>query len=237
MESLHDGILRRWRRFWLGRAGPGSAGRWACRMAGLGTGPYYARHVLARMSPRGYFDYRAQIHHPLLDTGEHVFVDEDVLIFQDRNGGPVELGRNVHIHRGSVLQTGQGGRLRLGRETSAQVRCHFAAYVGDIIIGDAVQIAPNCAFFSYNHGTSDGSRILSQPLYSHGGIEVGDDAWLGAGCTILDGARIGTGAIIAAGAVITGVIPSGAIAAGVPARVLRYREGAQEFCDSRAQGA
>src|SRR5262249_32285189 len=52
-------------------------------------------------------------------------------------------------------------------------------------------------------------------------IEIGDGAWLAARVTVLPGARIGPGAGIAAGSVVAGEIPAGAVAGGIPARVLR----------------
>ena len=65
---------------------------------------------------------------------------------------------------------------------------------------------------------------------SKGPIVVGDDVWIGFRSTILSGARIGNGAVIAAGSVVTGVIPPYAIAAGTPARVRRFRF-SQEIID------
>ena len=52
-------------------------------------------------------------------------------------------------------------------------------------------------------------------------IEIGDGAWLAARVTVLPGARIGAGAVIAAGSVVAGEIPAGAVAGGIPARVLK----------------
>ncbi|MFW5634332.1 MAG: DapH/DapD/GlmU-related protein, partial [Erythrobacter sp.] len=54
-------------------------------------------------------------------------------------------------------------------------------------------------------------------------VEIGDDAWLGARVIVLPGVKIGAGAVIAAGAVVTSDIPSFAIAAGVPAKVVGTR--------------
>jgi acetyltransferase-like isoleucine patch superfamily enzyme len=53
---------------------------------------------------------------------------------------------------------------------------------------------------------------------------IGDDVWLAHGVTVLSGVTIGNGAVVASGAVVTKSIPEYAIAAGVPARVIRYRE-------------
>jgi acetyltransferase-like isoleucine patch superfamily enzyme len=58
---------------------------------------------------------------------------------------------------------------------------------------------------------------------SKGGIEIEDDVWLGANAVILDGARIGRGAIIAAGSVVGGTVPPYEIWGGVPAVKIRDR--------------
>ena len=52
---------------------------------------------------------------------------------------------------------------------------------------------------------------------------MGNDVWIGARVFIRDGVRIGNGALIAAGAVITADVPDYAIAGGVPGKVIRYR--------------
>ena len=64
---------------------------------------------------------------------------------------------------------------------------------------------------------------MNQPLTTRGDIKVDNDAWLGFGVIVLSGVRIGEGAIIGAGSVVTRSIPDGAIAMGVPARVVKMR--------------
>jgi serine acetyltransferase len=54
-------------------------------------------------------------------------------------------------------------------------------------------------------------------------VKIGEGAWLGAGCTILQGRNIGKGAVIGAGAVVTCDIPPFAIAIGSPAKVVSFR--------------
>jgi acetyltransferase-like isoleucine patch superfamily enzyme len=55
-------------------------------------------------------------------------------------------------------------------------------------------------------------------------VQIGDDVWIGAGVKILMNARIGTGAVIGANAVVVGEVPPNAIVGGVPARVIKFRE-------------
>jgi tetrahydrodipicolinate N-succinyltransferase len=54
-------------------------------------------------------------------------------------------------------------------------------------------------------------------------VDVGHDVWIGARAIVLDGVKVGDGAVIAAGAVVTKDVPPYAIVGGVPARVLRFR--------------
>ena len=54
-------------------------------------------------------------------------------------------------------------------------------------------------------------------------VAIGNDVWIGARATILDGVNVGDGAVIAAGAVVTKDVPPYAVVGGVPAKVIKYR--------------
>jgi acetyltransferase-like isoleucine patch superfamily enzyme len=60
-------------------------------------------------------------------------------------------------------------------------------------------------------------------------IRIGHDVWIASSALILTGVTIGNGAVVAAGAVVTRDIPSYAIVAGVPARVIRWRMSAEDI--------
>ncbi len=102
---------------------------------------------------------------------------------------------------------------------------------GKLVVGSYCSIAKTVEFLlSGNH---DGSRLSTYPfekMYfnvedatSKGDILIGDDVWIGERAVILSGVEIGRGAIVAAGAVVSKSIPPYAIAAGVPAKVIKYR--------------
>jgi acetyltransferase-like isoleucine patch superfamily enzyme len=198
------------------------------RLAAWGQAPYKARRHLARWGRWGYMSPRAQIHCADLFLSPGCFVDDDVIIFQHANGGPVHLSPRVHLYRGCIVETGPGGSLTVGSNTHIQPRCQFTAFAGPIQIGSQVQIAPNCCFYPYDHGFALNEEINAQPLRSKGGIVIEDGAWLGVGVTVLDGVTIGTGAVVGAGSVVTRSIPANAIAVGVPAKVVAQRRSTQQ---------
>lgn len=212
-----------WVRFWMRRSGLKLFGRVATRLAICFTPPFKGRYYLAQLNTQGYISPSATLHHADLRIGANVFIGDRVLIFQSFDGGRVEIGDNVRLVGDINIETGQGGSLKIGSDTFIQPRCQFSAYAERIEIGSGVQIAPNCAFYPYDHGFARGKLIREQPLRTKGGIIIDDDALLSYGVIVLSGVRIGKGAVIGAGAVVTRDVPDGAIAAGVPARVIRMR--------------
>ena len=228
-------IQRSWERFWMGRAGLSRGGRLATRLACVFAPPYMARFYLARMTPRPFIDPEARVHHRQVSLGSHVFIADRVLLYQAKGGGPVSLDDRVHVLRDSVLETGEGGSINVGKGTFLHPRAQLMAYLGDVNIGRDCTVAPGCAFYAYNHGTQPGQLVKEQPVETRGGIRVGDGVWIGFGVMVADGVTIGDGAVIGAGAVVTRDIPDNAIAAGNPARVIRFRDDADRSKDVEAE--
>jgi len=213
-----------WARSWMRLAGIPGVGRWAMNLASWWYPPYRDRVSLAGMHRRGYIAPSATLHHTALRLGEHIFIGDRVLIYQaDQDSGPVDIGTRVRLSSEVIIETGEGGGLTIGDATYVHQRCQFSAYHGSIRIGRGVSIAPCCAFYPYNHGMAPDLPIRRQPLRSRGDIIIEDEVWLGYGVIVLDGVRIGYGAVVGAGSVVVHDVPPGAIAQGVPARVIMFR--------------
>ena len=84
-------------------------------------------------------------------------------------------------------------------------------------------VSTHPAFFSPKHfcGLSYVNELLFEENTKE--VEIGNDVWVGSNALILGGVKIGDGAIVAAGAVVTKDVPPYAIVGGVPAKIIRYR--------------
>jgi acetyltransferase-like isoleucine patch superfamily enzyme len=204
-------------------AGRGFWGKMFARLAVWVAPPHKASIILAGMNPRGYIAPSAEIYHSNLSCGSNVFIGDRVILFEGKGGGQIMLGNKVRILRDSILETGLQGKISIGENTWIHPRCQINAYKGSIYIGCDVQIAPNCAFYCHNHGISSEANIAEQPIEVKGDIVIGDHSWLGVGVSVLSGVKIGKGAVIGAGSVVTRDVPDGGIAIGVPARVIKMR--------------
>ena len=224
LSIIEDIVSNLWILFWMRFAGLSYFGRIATRLATWFAPTYKARQYLSGLYPHGYVAPSVTIHHNDLRLGEYVFIGDRVIFFQETNGGQIELGRRVAVYGDVLFETGQSGRITVGAGSRIHRNCHLIAYLAPIQIGCDVGIAQNCAFYSYNHSFAPGEPISKQPLQAKGPIIIEDHAWLGVGVIVLSGVRIGKGAVVGAGSVVTDNIPDGAIAVGVPARVVKMRD-------------
>jgi acetyltransferase-like isoleucine patch superfamily enzyme len=115
--------------------------------------------------------------------------------------------------------------LNIGYNTYIGEFNNIRAGGGVIKIGDNCSISQHITIVASNHGIAKGKLIREQPWVTENNfVIIEDDVWIGANSVILPGVTIGIGAVIGAGSVVTKNIPAFAIAAGNPARVIKYRE-------------
>jgi acetyltransferase-like isoleucine patch superfamily enzyme len=92
-----------------------------------------------------------------------------------------------------------------------------------VSVGDHTVIAPGCFITDHGHGMSPVARVDEQRGIAKP-VTIGSDVWLGAKVVVVAGVSIGDGAVVGASSVVTRDVPAMAVVAGVPARLLRYRD-------------
>ena len=123
-------------------------------------------------------------------------------------------------------------KITIGRDTYGPIDALFSNHENRLVIGSYCSVAGGVKFLVSGDHALD--RISTFPFQtrcltgewealSKGDIVIDDDVWIGYGTTILSGVHIGQGAVVAAGAVVSKDVPPYAVAAGVPAKVIKFR--------------
>lgn len=112
--------------------------------------------------------------------------------------------------------------ISIGKKVAIGEFCFLDGY-GGLEIGDGSLVAHHCSLISEDHGIERAGIPMYLQRKEVAPIKIGKDVWLACGVKVLKGVTIGDGAIIGAGSVVTKDIPSFAIAAGVPAKVIKHR--------------
>lgn len=170
--------------------------------------PRHRSHGTGAFAPQ---DFRA--------LGPDCVFEPGVLVF---HADTITLGRNVYVGHQTILKGYYRNEMRIGDETWIGQQC-FLHSAGGLTIGSKVGVGPGVKIITSVHAEAGrDTAVLFSPI-EFAPVVVEDDADLGVGAVLLPGVTVGRGAIVGAGAVVASDIPPYAVAAGVPARVLRTR--------------
>jgi maltose O-acetyltransferase len=156
----------------------------------------------------------AQLARPLPDSA---FASTRTALFR---AAGVKIGPHSQI-QGQMRLTGKGNPCKLlsiGESTLITGGLHVDLGAA-VRIGNHVRIGHDVSLLTINHAV--GSFYLRAGTSFFGEIAIEDGAWLASRVMVLPGVVIGSGAIVAAGAVVTRDVPPNTLVAGVPARVMR----------------
>jgi acetyltransferase-like isoleucine patch superfamily enzyme len=158
------------------------------------------------------------------DFGKNVTIEK----YTDLDGyasSRIYLGNNAKIGSYSKLLCTShlatyGKGFKMGDNSAMGDYCHIGS-AGGIEIGNDVIMGSYISFHSENHNYDNPDVLIREQGVNSKGIKIGDNIWIGAKVTFLDGCIIGNNSIVAAGAVVKGVFPPNVIIGGVPAKVLK----------------
>lgn len=161
------------------------------------------------------FVYNLSAHRESICIGQRTVIRGELFVFA--HGGRIEVGDWCYIGVGSRIWSSAG--IRIGNRTliSHNVEIHDT---------NAHAISAYERHMQFDEMLSSGHQT-NLPNVGHAPIVIGDDVWIGFRSVILKGVNIGNGAIVAAGSLVLGDVPSWSMVAGNPARVIRKLE--QEY--------
>ena len=159
-------------------------------------------------------------------------IGKDVTIKSSTLSGFINIGEGSRIVQGVSLIT--KSKIEIGRYTTINgPNTDVISAINDVRIGSFCSIARNVSFQEFNHDYNNFTTYFikknligkknSDSITSKGDIIIENDVWVGTHCVILSGAHIGTGAVVSANSVVSGIIPPYAIVGGSPAKVIKYR--------------
>jgi len=153
----------------------------------------------------------------------------------------VTLGANVRIHPSARIELGSNSRLTIGDNgyigpmavlrpkgyhmiIGPDCTVHdYCMFYDNLVLGRGVRVGAHTLIIPENHTFATREKFIFQQPCTFKGVVFEDDIWVGSNVVVLDGVRVGKGAILAAGAVITRDVPPYTIVGGVPARVIKER--------------
>lgn len=140
--------------------------------------------------------------------------------FYVRNPKSVFLGNNISISNNVSLSNSEIPSGTIVIEDGVSIdNSTFIDYSGGIVIGKETHIAWGCYITTHDHGYDYRNKPVAKPL------EIGENVFIGAKSIVLHNCnKIGSNSIIGVGSVVTKDVPSNAIVAGNPARIIKYIE-------------
>jgi acetyltransferase-like isoleucine patch superfamily enzyme len=164
---------------------------------------------------------RLRLRHPDVVTEGMVFLGRRVEILARPGYGRVVLGKWVHVGDDARLRAHEGtlrvgDKVVIGRDVT--VNCYL-----DVEIGARTLLADSVYITDFDHRFDDLDRPIKDQGIVKSPVRVGPDCWLGARVSVLRGAVVGQGCVVAAHAVVRDEIPDFAVAGGIPAKVLKSR--------------
>jgi acetyltransferase-like isoleucine patch superfamily enzyme len=153
------------------------------------------------------------------DYSEIQGIAQEGLVFGDH----VTIGRFAMIRPSGYYGREIGVGLKVGNHSNIGPYC-FIGCSGRIEIGNGVMMSPRVSIYAENHNFYRTDVPMKDQGVTRQQTIIEDDCWIASNSVILAGVRIGHGAIIAAGAVVSEDVPPNAIVGGVPAKVIGFRD-------------
>lgn len=152
--------------------------------------------------------------------GQDVILERGILVFHPEN---IELGDNVYVGHQTILKAYYKNKMTIGSGTWIGQQCFFHS-AGGLTIGENVGIGSGVKIITSSHIEEGRLKPIYHSQMKFSPVIIEDDADIGLGAIVLAGIKIGRGAQVGAGAVVTKNVKPYSIVVGIPAKYLRMRK-------------
>lgn len=182
--------------------------------------------ILKSVGKNVVFGSGVSLRHPhKISIADGVVIDDNVMLdAKGESNQGIELGEGVFIGRNTILSC-KDGDIRLMKNANIGFNCLLTST-------NSIQIGKDNIIAAYTYILGGGNYDIDNidtPIRENydyvgrGGAKTGNNVWIGAHTTILDGVSIEDGCVVGAGSVVAKGLPKNSVAAGTPAKVIRTR--------------
>lgn len=186
----------------------------------------YYRRRMRRMGSNVTIGMGVRIVNPQwIDLGDNVLIRDGCTLIATSERG-IRMANSSRLQNNVYLdgESPDGGYIAIGERVYVGTGTCLHGHKG-LEIGDDTLMAQNITITPYSHKFDDPTKTI----YSQGGfsrkVTIGRDCYLGMNVSVVYSADIGEGSVVGAGSVVVKTIPPFSVAVGVPAKVIRKRDG------------
>ena len=167
---------------------------------------------------------RWRINREMAARGAYVRHPIEGEVLEALRDGRLEVGEGTLLEPGCWITMAPEARIRIGKGCFLNRETMLAAQE-EIVIGDHVMFANGCFVGDASHRFDDPDLPVPwQGFVPEGAVRIGSNCWFGVHCVVTGGVTVGERSVIGSNSVVTRDLPSGVVAAGAPAKVIREIE-------------
>ena len=157
-----------------------------------------------------------------ISIGNKALIENDVTIDARGKDAKINIGNYVLLGKSTMIIS-KNGSITLEDGVNISSNCRIATQ-SKIHIGKSTLISAYSYIGPGNHTLTqeNGKARIEDKMDIKGGVEIGENCWIGARATILDGVKVGNNSVVGAHSFVNKDVPENVVVAGCPAKIIKY---------------
>ncbi|WP_180116273.1 DapH/DapD/GlmU-related protein [Acinetobacter sp. YH12140] len=149
--------------------------------------------------------------------GQNVYIGDHVSLIVEQ-GASLEIADNSFIGESCYIKC-FGGKVSIGKDVSINSKSYING-CGGVSIGDNTRIGTQSIIIASNHKFGE-PDVLVKDAITKQGVRLGQNIWLGARVTVLDGVKIPSDSVIGACSLVSKPLPESGVYVGIPSKKIK----------------